>query len=197
MQFNFNPNENTCQERVLEDEWFKTRYNPAQLLETFPEARSYLEQRLERYERYLESVKKILKPQIEAIYKEKDEFTRWFWLEVLKEIEDGQLLEICENEVWKTKRYLKEERKSKSGVSDSQIERAKENLERALEIVGMERSRNNFYLCPFHNEKTASFYATPQNGRCFCFGCLWSGDSIKLVQELTGYSFVEAVKQLN
>ncbi|MBL7815207.1 MAG: hypothetical protein JNL70_09360 [Saprospiraceae bacterium] len=51
-------------------------------------------------------------------------------------------------------------------------------------------------LCPFHDEKTPSFYITPSKGIFKCFGCGKGGDVIKFIQEIKGLSFIEAVKTL-
>ena len=50
-------------------------------------------------------------------------------------------------------------------------------------------------LCPFHNEKTPSFYIfSDQHFKCF--GCGVSGDCIDFVQKLYGLSFPDALKHL-
>lgn len=49
-------------------------------------------------------------------------------------------------------------------------------------------------LCPFHNEKTASFTVTPALGRYKCFGCGVSGDAIDFIMKHEGVEFREAVK---
>jgi DNA primase len=51
-------------------------------------------------------------------------------------------------------------------------------------------------LCPFHPEKTPSFYVSPKLQRYHCFGCGASGDAIKFVMEFEKLSFVEAVEKL-
>lgn len=51
-------------------------------------------------------------------------------------------------------------------------------------------------LCPFHQEKTPSFYVDPEKKLYHCFGCGAGGDVIKLVMELEGVSFIEALKSL-
>ncbi|MCA1827701.1 MAG: DNA primase [Myxococcales bacterium] len=51
-------------------------------------------------------------------------------------------------------------------------------------------------LCPFHGEKTASFYVVPDKKMFHCFGCGVSGDAIKFVMQIEGRSFREAVEQL-
>ncbi len=51
-------------------------------------------------------------------------------------------------------------------------------------------------LCPFHNERTPSFYVDPDLGLYHCFGCGASGDVITFVMEKDGLSFWEAVLYL-
>ena len=51
-------------------------------------------------------------------------------------------------------------------------------------------------LCPFHQEKTPSFYVNPDNGFYKCFGCGKAGDAITFVRETEGLTFVEAVETL-
>lgn len=51
-------------------------------------------------------------------------------------------------------------------------------------------------LCPFHSEKTPSFYVHPARQFYHCFGCKASGDAIRFVRELEGLDFSEAVRSL-
>lgn len=48
-------------------------------------------------------------------------------------------------------------------------------------------------LCPFHREKTASFYVNDVRQYAHCFGCGWHGDVIDFVQQSERVSFIEAV----
>lgn len=50
--------------------------------------------------------------------------------------------------------------------------------------------------CPFHNEKTPSFFISPARGSYHCFGCNRGGDIISFVQEIEGVDFLEALKTL-
>lgn len=50
--------------------------------------------------------------------------------------------------------------------------------------------------CPFHDERTPSFYLNSDSGLWQCFGCGKSGDAISLLQELKGATFHEAVAEL-
>ncbi|MGA7992445.1 MAG: DNA primase [Thermoanaerobaculia bacterium] len=51
-------------------------------------------------------------------------------------------------------------------------------------------------LCPFHGEKTASFYVHPDKGFYYCFGCGAKGDAITFVRETERLDFPEAVAYL-
>ena len=51
-------------------------------------------------------------------------------------------------------------------------------------------------LCPFHNEKTPSFFVNPQLGIFKCFGCGKAGDVITFLQEIERISFFEALQRL-
>ena len=52
-------------------------------------------------------------------------------------------------------------------------------------------------LCPFHNEKTPSFYVNDTEGFYHCFGCGANGDMISWLREIDGLEFIEAVRQLS
>ncbi|MDR2113840.1 MAG: DNA primase, partial [Bifidobacteriaceae bacterium] len=51
-------------------------------------------------------------------------------------------------------------------------------------------------LCPFHDERTASFHVRPQLGLWHCFGCGEGGDTIAFVMKADALSFAEAVEYL-
>jgi DNA primase len=50
--------------------------------------------------------------------------------------------------------------------------------------------------CPFHQEKTASFYVEPQKQFYYCFGCHAHGNAISFLMEYDRLSFVEAIETL-
>lgn len=50
--------------------------------------------------------------------------------------------------------------------------------------------------CPFHDEKTPSFYVSRDKGFYKCFGCNEAGDSFKFLQKIENLTFIEAKKQL-
>ncbi|TPG22696.1 DNA primase [Sphingomonas koreensis] len=50
--------------------------------------------------------------------------------------------------------------------------------------------------CPFHNEKTPSFYVNDDKAFYHCFGCGAHGDAIRWMTEQRGLPFIDAVKEL-
>ena len=48
-------------------------------------------------------------------------------------------------------------------------------------------------LCPFHSEKTPSFFVYPEKNSFSCYGCNRFGDIFDLVQEMENLEFVEAM----
>ncbi len=51
-------------------------------------------------------------------------------------------------------------------------------------------------LCPFHSEKSPSFYVYPDTQSFYCFGCGAGGDVITFIKKINNLDYVEAVKLL-
>lgn len=63
--------------------------------------------------------------------------------------------------------------------------------------VPLKKAGNEFKACcPFHNEKTPSFWVNDQKGFYHCFGCGVHGDAIRWLTEARGMVFLDAVRQL-
>ena len=63
--------------------------------------------------------------------------------------------------------------------------------------VNLRRSGNRYIgLCPFHSEKTPSFFVNPGMQLYHCFGCGAGGTVIHFIEHIENLDFVEAVKFL-
>ncbi len=84
--------------------------------------------------------------------------------------------------------------------SGNQIQEIKERLpieEVVSRYVKLEKSGINLKgLCPFHNEKSPSFFVAPHRGSFMCFGCGKKGDIFTFIQEIESLEFFDALKQL-
>ena len=70
-------------------------------------------------------------------------------------------------------------------------------VEVVSEFVTLHKSGVNYKgLCPFHNEKTPSFFVSPTRGTCHCFGCGKGGTPINFIMEHEQMTYVEALRWL-
>ena len=80
-------------------------------------------------------------------------------------------------------------------------DKVKERLD-LVELIGeyiqlLRAGSANFKTrCPFHNEKTPSFYVSKERQMWHCFGCGEGGDHFTFVQKMEGMDFPEALKLL-
>lgn len=58
------------------------------------------------------------------------------------------------------------------------------------------RGVNYVGLCPFHDDKTPSFYVSPAKGLCKCFACNKGGNAVHFIMEHEQMSYPEALKYL-
>lgn len=65
------------------------------------------------------------------------------------------------------------------------------------EFVTLRKSGANYKgLCPFHNEKTPSFFVSPARGTCHCFGCGKGGNAVTFIMEHEQMTYPEALRWL-
>ena len=80
------------------------------------------------------------------------------------------------------------------------VDRIKQRLD-IVEVISsyvkLEKGGTNYKArCPFHNEKTPSFYVSPSRQSYYCFGCGAKGDMFSFVEEIEGLDFRGALKIL-
>jgi len=82
----------------------------------------------------------------------------------------------------------------------STIEKIKDRLnivDVVSQYIKLEKAGNNLKAkCPFHNEKTPSFFVSPIRNSYYCFGCNASGDIFSFVENFEGVDFMGALKIL-
>jgi len=87
-----------------------------------------------------------------------------------------------------------------ASISDEKLQELRDRVDLVAVVqrrVPLKKSGRDWKgLCPFHGEKTSSFYVVPDKKMFHCFGCGVSGDAIKFVMQMEGRSFREAVEQL-
>ncbi len=85
-------------------------------------------------------------------------------------------------------------------ISKDSVEKVLESTD-LVELIGsyiqVKRAGSAFRAnCPFHHEKTPSFYITPATQRFHCFGCGKGGDAISFIRDYENLPFMDAVKKL-
>ncbi|MES3018202.1 MAG: CHC2 zinc finger domain-containing protein [Bacteroidota bacterium] len=85
-------------------------------------------------------------------------------------------------------------------ISEDTVKRIKDKMvieEVVQDLITLSKKGINLIgLCPFHSEKTPSFYVSPSKQICKCFGCSKGGDAIFFLMEGQKMSYPEALKHL-
>lgn len=190
--------------------YITNKFNDKELLEIFPEARyiilpkikEYKQERKERIEKIKQWRKKV---KLISKAKQKDDFFVWFWAYAYpKYFWTSRVVEIDRYlyRLNRQKRLLDGKSSTNNQVDWEELkERAKQRslVEEALPHLQKVRQVGNriVALCPFHQEKTPSFFIYIDQSTFHCFGCQTHGDIIHFKMTIDNLSFKEAVKELS
>src|SRR5438105_5489226 len=87
-----------------------------------------------------------------------------------------------------------------ASISDEKLQELRDRVDLVAVVqrrVPLKKSGRDWKgLCPFHGEKTSSFYVVPDKKMFRCVGCGGAGDASRFVMQMEGRSFREAVEQL-
>ncbi|BED91666.1 MAG: DNA primase [Candidatus Improbicoccus pseudotrichonymphae] len=82
-------------------------------------------------------------------------------------------------------------------ISSSDLEKIKENnsiYDVVSSYLSLKNKGRNFSAnCPFHQERTPSFFVYPDSNSFYCFGCNTGGDVITFIRLIENLDYVEAV----
>jgi hypothetical protein len=136
-----------------------------------------------------------LTKKLEAILKRIEEM-QWkgiapWWIKLITEINNPEAIVKQIKELKKDIYFIENKNKSlEEQIDEQDIIRAKEYpMENLIQV-----DKRGFGPCPYHQEKTPSFYIKKNFG--YCFGCGKSVDTIQLIMDTKGISFIDAVKFL-
>ncbi len=180
------------------------RYTEKDLVEIFSPPIEMIQTNLENYTKKYQHERNRIKEVLQRVYiATTDNFSRWFGETIIR-IFLLPNLETYARHMARLKRLLNMlNPQSLKGLKEIATQEALEKARQypifeiakyrlALQPCGNKSSA----LCPFHEEKHASFFIYHKTNTFHCFGCQESGDVIKLTIHIYGVSFKEAVQML-
>ncbi len=85
-------------------------------------------------------------------------------------------------------------------ISDAFIQQLKQysDIEQIVSSYVSLKKKGRYFtgLCPFHSEKSPSFFVYPQTQSFYCFGCGAGGDVITFIRKIENLEYMEAVRLL-
>jgi len=183
---------------LYQQEWENNQrhYSLIELFRIFPEAlsspyKNYFERKTVINERRIKKLSGSIKRYLIIAYQKKNDFTKWFSEQLVYYFFGGiELSKYIEENKKISWLLIPRDENNKNAITPQMIEHAKDYpIENLLEV-----NKQNFAFCPFHNEKTPSFYC--KNNYGYCFSCNWTGDNIALIMKQNSLTFPEAVRLL-
>jgi hypothetical protein len=193
-------NENLEIERIFylretENAWRRSLLKPndPSWLEIFPEAKDFIPLKIAEWQEQADQIANSIKTKLLNLkIIASNTFGYWFFREWLK-INAGTDLVQAQNHIKRLKRLITKP-SQRNILSGNQIFAAKSvPLSEIVDIQLRKAGKNYFGLCPFHEERHASFYIYSESNTFVCFGCQEKGDAISYVMKTKNLNFKEAV----
>ena len=185
-----------------EREWMKSlkRLTDKELIEIFQPTREMFREKIDEWRHQRD----IVVQEINSDWRKIPRKHEWFHKILFEKLRVPELREI-DRHIARLKRQLliltsPTDRPDRHWQSMSELiakARTYPIYEFARDKLNLKPSGVNFVaLCPFHGERTPSFYLYTGSNRFYCFGCGEKGDVINLTMRLHGVGFAAAVKML-
>lgn len=177
------------------------RYTERDLVEIFSPPNEMIQINLEKYTEKYQYKRNHIKEALQRVYiATADDFSRWFGETVIKVFLLPDLEKYTRHRA-RLKRLLTilNPQNLREIATQEALEKARQYPIYEIakhRLVLQVRGNKSSSLCPFHEEKHASFYIYHETNTFHCFGCQESGDVIKLTMHLYGVSFKEAIQIL-
>jgi len=188
----------------LEVTWNKSQRIPiAELLQVFPEAPSIIERNIGLFSGKKFKLLKLMYLQVEGIKSKSPPEKHWLLIALYKNTSN------IPREVAKLNRYLRKLRFYKKvhldllGNGNQEVLDVELARNVPIELIvtpylpKFRKIRNKIIAnCPFHPDKTPSFYLFMDQNSYHCFGCQEHGDVINFIIKAENFTFKEAVRYL-
>ena len=175
-------------------------YSEKELLEIFPEAKQIVPDLIKELTAKRKELVTYIGDEIALIHAESDDEVYWYFWELwlmLNEGEKLQAIDIKLARLYRLQNTIEGKPAPKGRLSDDVIEAARNYPIQDLFDIVFRRSGNRLVgSCPYHDEKTGSFFIFLKTNTARCFGCGKSQDSIGAYMELNGCDFKTAVTTL-
>lgn len=130
-------------------------------------------------------------------YNETDDEVDWFEKEKTEHEEEMRRMNSRTEKSWMIEMGLISLNKAQKQLSAEQIKELVDIKEIVENYTRLSKAGTRYIgRCPFHNEKTPSFFVFPQSKTWHCFGCSKGGDVITLIMEAHQLDFKESLKFL-
>lgn len=188
--------------KELEKSWKKTLPKPHDLIwiEIFPEVKEIIPQKIQEWQEQYDQISNNIRHKLSDLNKiAKNDFSYWFFREWIKINEGAQLVE-AKKQIKRLNWLITDKTKfNNSSINQDDIQRAKEIslVDIAEADIRLRKSGKTYSgLCPFHQEKSPSFYIYPESNTFICFGCQKKGDVITYLMATKNLTFLDAVRWL-